>query len=289
VTLDRYNGKKKDLIDHILGLEKRLRALETSPQASFTAVSRNGITINDDGSITVVKANGNSIVINPNSTTEPEIRFVPNDNPTNYSSMISAPGTYTAGEAKIVIYSGIDAGTGLGTRIGVSADRGILYAGPAAGGAVTYDGGIHGIDGARAYVMVGDDIATPNQLQPGGGYIDLFSDQAWMGLWNTNTTWWYFNDAANTVSYFGRWENAFDDGATQGLIMGRPSAGTIGDTSYAVTYGSTKSTTVAVVAVLEDTANHSQSLRSVSTSGFTLAWTTGSSAAEHVNFWAFRL
>ena len=54
----RYNGRPQDLLDRIVLMERRLNALENGPQAAFTSIDQEGLTINDGGSIVINDNNG---------------------------------------------------------------------------------------------------------------------------------------------------------------------------------------------------------------------------------------
>jgi len=83
VVTKRYNGDNKDLIQQIADLTKRIAALENGPQAAFTTIGREGLLINNDGTLQVVKANGSSLVLNPVGSGNPEIDLASVDHPEN--------------------------------------------------------------------------------------------------------------------------------------------------------------------------------------------------------------
>lgn len=58
----RYRGSPKDLLDYIVDLQKRVRALESGPQAAFTSIGRGGLDILDGGSIRIHNGTGDTVL-----------------------------------------------------------------------------------------------------------------------------------------------------------------------------------------------------------------------------------
>ncbi|WP_030168917.1 hypothetical protein [Streptomyces sp. NRRL S-813] len=142
-----------------------------------------------------------------------------------------------------------------------------------------------GVDGGRFYA----DVSKATVSMPtGGGVVVADQGQAWIGFDNgTSANNSLVLDSSGHTSHFGRWWDYADQGANQGLMMGRVAFSST--TSLAVGYGTTRASNSRIICTVEDDVTHSDCLSANSTTGFTLTISPALSGAGAVYFWSFRV
>lgn len=209
---------------------------------------------------------------------------VSTDTNPNYSSLYAQTWAPT-GEALLVGQSSADPDNQYRCQLLIVSDQAALVVQNAdlSGNA----GGLMAVSPTRSVLSM---VTGPTGADNGGflietnTYIEIGVD----GGSNQTVNWYYHGDTGCTT-YFGKWDNFLDWGANQGIYTGRSATGSSGDTSFALTYGSTKASTMVPLANIFDSVNHAQAISASSTSGFTLSWSTGSGAGYRLHFWVHRV
>lgn len=267
-----------------------IKTADTGPRARISAVgyelynsagTRTLFADASTGNVNIVGqlvsgTSGKRLEINPTATFLPEIRFYPNSG-TDYG-FINAVTTGTDVSVGVQSSPFDDGGTACASRIYLTSSAAALES-------IVTD--TQARRGGYVWAAPGALFAGYNRGGTDGGRFYADSTQAQVGYnGSSNSSYLQFaNDGR--LSYFGKWDDYVDLGATQGLMAGR--VGFTSVTSMAVGYGTTRASASRVIFSVEDGAVHSNCLSATSTTGFTVTISPALSGAGAVHFWSFRV
>lgn len=233
---------------------------------------------------------GRRIVVNPEGTSDVEIRFYPSTG-SEYAVLASwdrsgLPGT--------------DAAVLLQTSENVSVHPEGVYSVVTLDTAIATFGRYTYVDADSLFYAQGGFVrAADDELALGyfdklgtndrGGYFQAHSDQARVGYLGAAANENYLDfDSTGITRHVGRWKDYVAVASNEGIFTGRLNF-TGGETSVSGGYGPTMDSTMVPIVNIRDNVIHSSTLTGADTSGFTVDVSPAGSGAWSIYFWCFRV
>lgn len=262
-----------DLAAWMRRIEAQLRALHAAAQSRIRYEKILA-------ALLAVGEGGSRVEISPGPP--PSIRWYPLDGESaNYSEITSDP-DIVAGEATLLIKSGLNSG---GTAMTIYRQSGGLIRARVldADGNIS-TGGTLEVTGLSCELGFRPAMVSTG----GGGYVYGDHNLAELGFDDDAGNRNRLTFTTNYMQYFGKFPDFVNQGSSAGLFTGTV-AGTSGASSVSISYGPTMDSSMVPLYSVQDDVVHSSALTSASTTGFTVTISPAANGPWNVFFWCFRI